>query len=175
MSRSFSPKPLAIPLVAVALASGGCAGQPLRQYAFEAAQPPEKAIAAVAEALVEAGRPPALVDARAGVIVTAWADSGYRFHEAPPFPDDLNGDVEKYIFRRYHIAVVPGQSRAGAAVRVQAEIKRCLPPISVVKEQLVGQCEDSWVAFRSLQRDLDRLGETLQAVALASPARAGNR
>jgi hypothetical protein len=160
-------------LAAAALAGVGCAGQQLRSYSFDAVQPQEKAIAAIAEALAEVGRPPAMVDARAGVVVTAWSDSGYRFHEAPPFPDDLNGDIEKYIFRRYHVAVVPGSSPAVASVRVQAEVKRCLPPITVVEEQLVGQCEESLPAFRSLQRDLDRLGEALQAVAFAAPARAG--
>jgi len=154
----------------LALGVAACAGQPLRPFAFDGALPQEKATTALARALEEVGRNPALVDARAGVIVTSWADSGYRFHEAPVFPDDLNRGVEKYVFRRYHIAVLPGDAGGSAKVRLQAEIKRCLPPVSLVAEQLVGQCEDAPVAFRSLQRDLDALGQRLQALATEGPA-----
>jgi hypothetical protein len=153
----------------LALGAVACAGKPLQPYLFDGSLPQEKATAALARALEEVGRPLALVDPRAGVIVTSWADSGYRFHESPVFPDDLNGAVEKYVFRRYRLAVLPGQAGTSTRIRLQAEVKRCLPPVSVVNEQLVGQCEDAPVGFRSLQRDMDSLGQRLRVLAVERP------
>jgi hypothetical protein len=165
---------LPVPLLAIALTAVACAGPSLRPSVFEGPLPPDKTVAAIADALIEAGRPPALVDPGTGVIVTKWTDSGYRFHEAPPFPDEVVGDVEKYLFRRYHVAVLSSHPRVGTTIRLQAEVKRCLPPVTLANNQLLGQCEDSRVGFQSFQRDLDRLGETL-ARAITAPAQGSTR
>jgi hypothetical protein len=169
MRKTTTPLPF-LSTLALAVAASGCAGQPLRPYVFDGALAPEGATANLVRALHEMGRPTAIIDPRAGVIVTSWADTGYRFHESPVFPDDLNGEVEKYIFRRYRLAILPRQTGAAITVRLQAEVKRCLPPVSLVQEQLVGQCEDAPVGFRSLQRDLEALGQRLQVLAVERPA-----
>jgi hypothetical protein len=163
--------PLRAFLLCCAPAIAACAGEPLRPYVFRGVVPQGRATAALAAALTEVGRTPSFVDPRAGVIVTSWADSGYRFHEAPIFPDDLNGPIEKLLFRRYHVAVLASQPGSMVTVRLQAEVKRCLPPVSLVREQLIGLCEDSRLGFRSLQRDLDHLGETVRDLATAPPSR----
>jgi hypothetical protein len=167
MARTTPPLAPGLTLLSLALATS-CSAHPFRPYAFDTSLAPGAATEAVAASLREAGLNPVVVDPRAGVIVTSWTDSGYRLHEAPVAPDTLEGDIQKYVFRRYHVSVLQdGQSRH-PEVRLEAEIRRCLPPVTSLQDKLVGQCEDDRGGLPSLQQEIDQLGARLKAMALAS-------
>jgi hypothetical protein len=145
------------------LAAGACS-HPQRPYEFSAPLARQSATTLMADALLAEGQQPAIADPRAGMIVTAWQDTGYRVEQHDSYRDGIDL-VEKIVYRRYQVAIVPGQSGAPMTVRLTAEAKRCLPDVTVTKQEILGQCETLTKFIPALQRDLDRLGARLEAVA----------
>jgi hypothetical protein len=139
---------------------GGCT-HPQRAFVFEPGITPQSAAALVADTLTAEGLQVAALDAGAGLVTTAWVDTGYRFHEPPAF-DENSVDVERSVFRRYRVSVVPAGASGQATIRLEAEAKRCTPDVTIRNQRLLGDCHEVNQFFPGLQSDLDQLGEKLR-------------
>jgi len=137
---------------------------PQRPYVFNEGVAPERATQIMVSALAAEGLPAATVDSARGLIVTSWADTGYRFRENAPY-NEAAIDVERTVFRRYHVFVAPDVTTGRTTVRLQTEAKRCTPDVTVRNDRLLGDCQDVERFFPGLQDEMDELGEKLRQIA----------
>jgi CheY-like chemotaxis protein len=156
---------------AVLIAIGCTHPQRPQPYSFVGSLPAEKTTEILARALETSGQVLEIADARAGVLLTAWTNSGYHFHE-PPFEDASDLDQETDVYRRYHLAISQPDAPGSTTVRLEVEAKRCRPGVQVTRRELFGICEGIENVFPGLQRDLDRLGTQIQQ-AVNAPASVG--
>jgi hypothetical protein len=137
---------------------------PQKPFVFKEGMAPERATSLLVDALAAEGIRAATVDPSAGLIVTVWADTGYRFREEPAFNENAI-EVERTIFRRYQVAIVPDGTGSGTTVRLQAEAKRCTPDVTIRNQRLLGDCKELDRFFPGLQSEMDELGQKLRQLA----------
>jgi hypothetical protein len=135
---------------------------PQKPYVFSERAAPDRTTQVLVDALASEGLRPATIDA--GIIVTTWVDTGYRFHEEAPFNENAI-DVERTVLRRYQVAVVPDRATGASTVRLQSETQRCTPDVTIRNEHLLGDCKDVDQFFPALQSDMDSLGQKLRQAA----------
>jgi hypothetical protein len=157
----MGPTPrIPISLLAGVLGLAACS-HPQKPFVFSEGIAPQRATKLLVDALAAEGVQAATIDPTAGVIVTAWGDTGYRFREDPPFNENAI-DVERTVFRRYHVFLLPDGATDRTTVRLQAEAKRCTPDVTIRNQRLLGDCQDVDQFFPALQEEMDELGQKLR-------------
>lgn len=137
----------------LALASSACAGVQ-RPYTFRL-EPRPAAIDDVVRALAANGQQATTIDERAGVIHTAWSDTGFMYGE-------VHG-ITATIVRRYTVALQP--ESGGHLLILRADGQRCARGMWQLQgDVVVGSCEDmNGDVVPDHQGELDRLGQNLQS------------
>jgi hypothetical protein len=146
-----------IQILAVVALLAACGG-PQKPAVFVTSATLDTGIDTVSRTLAADGQGMPTVDRKAGIVTTAWKDSGFLYGQVQ--------GTNATILRRFTVVLAPAESGSNVTVRIDA--KRCAQGgFSIDGSDVRGPCEEISVIPGSFQEDIDALGAKLRA-ALAS-------
>jgi hypothetical protein len=136
----------------VACAAGCASAQ--EPYQFTVAEPSAVSVDDLVRALAQQGQQAAEIDEYAGVVYTVWQDTGFLYGEVD--------DEDATIVRRYVATLQHGE--AAASVQLRIDSMRCAPDrFDIDGYVLEGRCESMSGVVSAHQRELDELGQRVEA------------
>lgn len=148
--KSF--KPLVLSLAFGALAA--CTA-PQKPYQFPVSSSTQEALPKIRVALAQQGHETQSMDPEAGIIYTRWVDTGF-----------LMGNVQGQtatVVRRYTVIVAPSPDGL-QRLTLRADTKKCAQDgFEIGGEMVTGACEGMNELAPAHQKELDALGQQLQA------------
>jgi hypothetical protein len=145
-------RPCTIALLAAVFAAACASSQ--EPYQFTIAEPSAVSVDDLVRALAQQGQQAAEIDEYAGVVYTIWQDTGFLYGEVD--------DEDATIVRRYVATLQHGE--AAASVQLRIDSMRCAPDrFDIDGYRLEGRCEQMSGVVSAHQRELDELGQRVEA------------